>query len=143
MKVLAPGSCPQAFVGMLDGRTKHFGRMNVAPLAVFQNLKAVCAGQRTADTSMGDSSTASYPDTTTTASSASTEPRVCRKAGREKSREGSSQRVPFQPSATRGQKAAGELKAHYNHGACHCPIIQPTYTQGWNVKILGSGQPGS
>lgn len=45
--------------------------MNVAPLAVFQTLKAMCASQRIADTSMGDSSTASYPNTTTTASSAS------------------------------------------------------------------------
>ncbi|XP_041742736.1 mitotic-spindle organizing protein 2 isoform X3 [Coregonus clupeaformis] len=84
-------------------------KMNVAPLAVFQTLKAMCAGQRIAETSMGDSSTASYPNTTTTttASSAPTEPRVRSKAGAghgEKSREGSSQRVPRQPSATRGQK---------------------------------------
>ncbi|XP_013994024.1 mitotic-spindle organizing protein 2 isoform X2 [Salmo salar] len=78
-------------------------KMNVAPLAVFQTLKAMCAGQRIAETSMGDSSTTSYPNTTT----APTEPRVRSKAGAghgEKSREGSSQRVPRQPSATRGQK---------------------------------------
>ncbi|XP_071030251.1 mitotic-spindle organizing protein 2 isoform X1 [Oncorhynchus clarkii lewisi] len=130
-------------------------KMNVAPLAVFQTLKAMCAGQRIADTSMGDSSTASYPNTTTT-TTAPTEPReedsvvsgtksfkppappltssttsssavprptrvnskmvydtssphsqVRSKTGAghgEKSREGSSQRVPRQPSATRGQK---------------------------------------
>ncbi|XP_010862394.1 mitotic-spindle organizing protein 2 isoform X1 [Esox lucius] len=129
-------------------------KMNVAPLAVFQTLKAMCAGQRIVDTSMGD--TASFPNTTTTtASAAPTEPReeesvvpgtksskptappptssstsstagprptrinpkmaydssphsqVRSKASAghgEKSREGSSQRVPRQPSATRGQK---------------------------------------
>ncbi|XP_055719399.1 mitotic-spindle organizing protein 2 isoform X2 [Salvelinus fontinalis] len=126
-------------------------KMNVAPLAVFQTLKAMCAGQRIAETSMGDSSTASYPNTTTaptepredsvvsgpksfkppappptsssTSSSAGPRPtrvnskmvydtssphsQVRSKAGAghgEKSREGSSQRVPRQPSATRGQK---------------------------------------
>eukprot|EP00063_Salmo_salar_P019187 XP_013994022.1 PREDICTED: mitotic-spindle organizing protein 2-like isoform X2 [Salmo salar] len=126
-------------------------KMNVAPLAVFQTLKAMCAGQRIAETSMGDSSTTSYPNTTTaptepredsvvsgpksfkppapppttssTTSSAGPRPtrvnskmvydtssphsQVRSKAGAghgEKSREGSSQRVPRQPSATRGQK---------------------------------------
>ncbi|KAJ7987006.1 hypothetical protein DPEC_G00334290 [Dallia pectoralis] len=81
-------------------------KMNVAPLAVFQTLKAMCAGQRITDTSMGDA--ASFPNTSTfTASTGPTEPRVRSKANAshgEKSREGSSQRVPRQPSATRGQK---------------------------------------
>lgn len=85
-------------------------KMNVAPQAVFQTLKAMCAGQRIADTSLGDSSTASHT-TTTTNTTAPSEPRVRSKAGTghsdktSRDREGSSQqRVPRQPSATRGQK---------------------------------------
>ncbi|XP_035247301.1 mitotic-spindle organizing protein 2 isoform X7 [Anguilla rostrata] len=123
-------------------------KMNVAPLAVFQTLKAMCAGQRIADTSASDVSTASQTVT------APTEPRedslvsgksskipaplpqpsglrparvntkivvyspadacpplsqVRSKVGQghvEKGgRDGSSQRVPRQPSASRGQKS--------------------------------------
>lgn len=43
-------------------------KMNVAPLAVFQTLKTMCAGQKVSDTSNGDTSTASH---TTTAPSES------------------------------------------------------------------------
>ncbi|XP_071398978.1 mitotic-spindle organizing protein 2 isoform X2 [Centroberyx affinis] len=78
-------------------------KMNVAPQAVFQTLKAMCAGQRIADCS-GEASAASHPASTT---AAPTEHRVRSKAGvshSEKSREVSSQRVQRQPSATRGQK---------------------------------------
>lgn len=78
-------------------------KMNVAPLAVFQTLKAMCAGQRIADTSASDVSTVSQTVT------APTEPRVRSKVGQghvEKGgRDGSSQRVPRQPSASRGQKS--------------------------------------
>ncbi|XP_029920447.1 mitotic-spindle organizing protein 2 isoform X3 [Myripristis murdjan] len=79
-------------------------KMNVAPQAVYQTLKAMCAGQRIADSGGGESSPASHAATTTTAPA---EHRVRSKAGvshSEKSREGSSQRVQRQPSATRGQK---------------------------------------
>uniref|UniRef100_A0A3Q3RPZ7 Mitotic spindle organizing protein 2B n=2 Tax=Mastacembelus armatus TaxID=205130 RepID=A0A3Q3RPZ7_9TELE len=78
-------------------------KMNVAPQAVFQTLKAMCAGQRVAESSV-ESSTASH---TTSVTTAPTEARVRSKAGAshgEKSREASSQRVQRQPSATRGQK---------------------------------------
>ncbi|XP_068190971.1 mitotic-spindle organizing protein 2 isoform X2 [Antennarius striatus] len=80
-------------------------KMNVAPQAVFQTLKAMCAGQRVAEGGGVESSTASH---TTSITSAPTEPRAVRsKAGvthGEKSREASSQRVQRQSSATRGQK---------------------------------------
>ncbi|RXN32405.1 mitotic-spindle organizing 2 isoform X1 [Labeo rohita] len=38
-------------------------KMNVAPLAVFQTLKAMCAGQKVSETSTGDASTASHTTT--------------------------------------------------------------------------------
>ncbi|ROL47486.1 Mitotic-spindle organizing protein 2 [Anabarilius grahami] len=115
-------------------------KMNVAPLAVFQTLKTMCAGQKVSDTSNGDTSTASH---TTTAPSESREeecvvsgkssktaappsapvPRPPRGGakivvysavrsktssgqGEKSARDGSSQRVPRQVSATRGQKSA-------------------------------------
>ncbi|XP_034402152.1 mitotic-spindle organizing protein 2 [Cyclopterus lumpus] len=77
-------------------------KMNVAPQAVFQTLKAMCAGQRVAEgCGVGESSTVSH------AATAPTEVKVRGKAGAshgEKTREASSQRVQRQPSATRGQK---------------------------------------
>ncbi|XP_006640356.1 mitotic-spindle organizing protein 2 isoform X3 [Lepisosteus oculatus] len=82
-------------------------KMNVAPLAVFQMLKAMCAGQRIADTSAGESLSGSQHI-------AAPEPRVRAKAGsggagqahgERGGRDGSSQRVPRQPSASRGQKS--------------------------------------
>ncbi|XP_074546543.1 mitotic-spindle organizing protein 2 isoform X2 [Halichoeres trimaculatus] len=80
-------------------------KMNVAPQAVFQTLKAMCAGQRVAEgCGATESSNASL---TTSITTAPTETRVRSKAGAshsEKSREASSQRVQRQPSATRGQK---------------------------------------
>ncbi|XP_017537358.1 mitotic-spindle organizing protein 2 isoform X3 [Pygocentrus nattereri] len=78
-------------------------KMNVAPLAVFQTLKAMCAGQKISDTSLGDTSTASHSAT------APSESRVRSKSGaghgEKAGRDGSSQRVPRQASATRGQKS--------------------------------------
>ncbi|CAI5667544.1 mitotic-spindle organizing protein 2 isoform X3 [Oreochromis niloticus] len=80
-------------------------KMNVAPQAVFQTLKAMCAGQRVAESCGVDPSTGTH---TTSMTTAHTEARGVRsKAGTshsEKSREASSQRVQRQPSATRGQK---------------------------------------
>ncbi|XP_023278036.1 mitotic-spindle organizing protein 2-like isoform X1 [Seriola lalandi dorsalis] len=42
-------------------------KMNVAPQAVFQTLKAMCAGQRVADSCAGESSAASHTTSITTA----------------------------------------------------------------------------
>ncbi|XP_074473284.1 mitotic-spindle organizing protein 2 isoform X4 [Sebastes fasciatus] len=81
-------------------------KMNVAPQAVFQTLKAMCAGQRVAE-SCGEASTVSHATSTSITTTAPTEARVRSKAAAshsEKSREASSQRVQRQPSATRGTK---------------------------------------
>ncbi|XP_016346769.1 mitotic-spindle organizing protein 2 isoform X3 [Sinocyclocheilus anshuiensis] len=77
-------------------------KMNVAPLAVFQTLKTMCAGQKVSETSTGDTSTSSHTAT------APSESRVRSKtsSGEKTARDGSSQRVPRQVSATRGQKSA-------------------------------------
>uniref|UniRef100_G3PT32 Mitotic spindle organizing protein 2B n=1 Tax=Gasterosteus aculeatus aculeatus TaxID=481459 RepID=G3PT32_GASAC len=76
-------------------------KMNVAPQAVFQTLKAMCAGQRLAE-GFGESSTAAGIAT------APAEVRVRSSKGAaapgERSREASGQRAQRQPSATRGQK---------------------------------------
>ncbi|XP_029025956.1 mitotic-spindle organizing protein 2 isoform X3 [Betta splendens] len=79
-------------------------KMNVAPQAVFQTLKAMCAGQRVAENNGGESVTVPQ---TTSGTTGPSEARVRSKAAAshsEKSRETSSQRVQRQPSATRGQK---------------------------------------
>ncbi|XP_054613026.1 mitotic-spindle organizing protein 2 isoform X4 [Dunckerocampus dactyliophorus] len=86
-------------------------KMNVAPQAVFETLKAMSAGQRVPESSSsGDSATSSHG---TGIPSATAETRVRSKASAapssstshgEKSREASGQRVQRQPSATRGQK---------------------------------------
>ncbi|XP_036444617.1 mitotic-spindle organizing protein 2 isoform X4 [Colossoma macropomum] len=125
-------------------------KMNVAPLAVFQTLKAMCAGQKISDTSLGDTSTASH--SATAPSESREDPVVSDKSakktapqappagpaarpqrggakivvygpgdqsaplsqvrsksgaghGEKSGRDGSSQRVPRQASATRGQKS--------------------------------------
>ncbi|XP_015463166.1 mitotic-spindle organizing protein 2 isoform X2 [Astyanax mexicanus] len=125
-------------------------KMNVAPLAVFQTLKAMCAGQRISDTSVGDTSTASH--STAAPSESREDSMVSEKStkkptsqapptgpaarpqrggakivvygpgdqnsplsqvrsktgtghGEKAARDGSSQRVPRQASATRGQKS--------------------------------------
>ncbi|XP_062867547.1 mitotic-spindle organizing protein 2 isoform X2 [Trichomycterus rosablanca] len=67
-------------------------KMNVAPLAVFQTLKAMCAGQKIADTIAPEPS--SLSDSRARSKSG---------AGHGEKRE---QRVPRQASATRGQKSA-------------------------------------
>ncbi|XP_003965441.1 mitotic-spindle organizing protein 2 isoform X3 [Takifugu rubripes] len=81
-------------------------KMNVAPQAVFQTLKAMCAGQRIVETLGSTESSAASQSTSVAA--APTEPKAVRSktgaAHGEKSRETSSQRVQRQPSATRGQK---------------------------------------
>uniref|UniRef100_A0A3B5MVQ6 Mitotic spindle organizing protein 2B n=1 Tax=Xiphophorus couchianus TaxID=32473 RepID=A0A3B5MVQ6_9TELE len=71
-------------------------KMNVAPQAVFQTLKAMCAGLRVTESSAESSHPAS-----TTAAPAEVKGQSSQS---EKSREPSSQKVQRQPSATRGQK---------------------------------------
>ncbi|XP_008840413.1 mitotic-spindle organizing protein 2-like isoform X2 [Nannospalax galili] len=68
--------------------------LNVAPLAVFQMLKSMCAGQRLARRNRDGP----------TLSSAST-------LAERGSREGSMQRIPRQPSATRLPKVGGPGKS--------------------------------
>ncbi|KAJ3605531.1 hypothetical protein NHX12_027576 [Muraenolepis orangiensis] len=82
-------------------------KMNVSPQAVFQTLKAMCAGQRISEGCGADTSTASHPASTAASAAVAmpTEHRVRSKAAHsEKTREPSSQRVQRPPSATRGQK---------------------------------------
>ncbi|KAK9532254.1 hypothetical protein VZT92_009650 [Zoarces viviparus] len=105
-------------------------KMNVAPQAVFQTLKAMCAGQRVAEgCGVGESSTVSHAavgtttapteareeDSLSTLRLGSTAPRTpalltlkCavkpERATARRAGEASSQRVQRQPSATRGQK---------------------------------------
>uniref|UniRef100_A0A1A8M6Q1 Mitotic spindle organizing protein 2B n=1 Tax=Nothobranchius pienaari TaxID=704102 RepID=A0A1A8M6Q1_9TELE len=78
-------------------------KMNVAPQAVFQTLKAMCAGQKVADSCV-EASVVSH----TTTTPAPTEVKAVRsKAGAgqtEKNKDPSSQKVQRQSSATRGQK---------------------------------------
>nr|XP_057917897.1 mitotic-spindle organizing protein 2 isoform X1 [Doryrhamphus excisus] len=86
-------------------------KMNVAPQAVFETLKAMSAGQRVPESSSGDSATVPHG---TGIPSATTEARAVRSKASaasssstshsEKSREASGQRVQRQPSASRGQK---------------------------------------
>ncbi|XP_054613025.1 mitotic-spindle organizing protein 2 isoform X3 [Dunckerocampus dactyliophorus] len=87
-------------------------KMNVAPQAVFETLKAMSAGQRVPESSSsGDSATSSHgtgipsatAETRAVRSKASAAPSSSTSHG-EKSREASGQRVQRQPSATRGQK---------------------------------------
>ncbi|NXX15785.1 MZT2A protein, partial [Podargus strigoides] len=96
------GLDPEVFRVLLD-----LLRMNVAPLAVFQVLKSMCAGQRLPPPPEAGPSAAPAPL-----------PADCRGRNRtssavggtqvlaeRSSREGSAQRMPRQPSASRLQKA--------------------------------------
>ncbi|CAG05272.1 unnamed protein product, partial [Tetraodon nigroviridis] len=78
-------------------------KMNVAPQAVFQTLKAMCAGQKVAET-CGTTEPSGAPQSTSI-TTAPTEPKAGRSKAAggpgEKSRETSGQRVQRQPSATR------------------------------------------
>ncbi|XP_037835566.1 mitotic-spindle organizing protein 2 isoform X2 [Kryptolebias marmoratus] len=79
-------------------------KMNVAPQAVFQTLKAMCAGQRVAE-SCGESSAASHTSSMTTAPPEVKAVRSKAAPGQsEKSRDAPSQKVQRQPSTTRGQR---------------------------------------
>ncbi|XP_075790184.1 mitotic-spindle organizing protein 2B-like [Pelodiscus sinensis] len=97
------GLDPEVFRTLLD-----LLRMNVAPLAVFQMLKGLCAGQRPAP---ADSAPAAPgPDTrgrNKTNSSVSGTQGLAERC----SREGSGQRMPRQPSTSRLQKTGPSGKS--------------------------------
>ncbi|XP_078277275.1 mitotic-spindle organizing protein 2 isoform X4 [Rhinoraja longicauda] len=103
-------------------------KMNVAPLAVFQMLKAMCAGHKTAEVSSTET-----PLTTTQSSLADS--RVRNKSNtaisgtqtqteRSTAREGSNQRMPRQPSATRVPKGSSTGKATGSSSSAHTASTQ-------------------
>ncbi|XP_007533842.1 mitotic-spindle organizing protein 2B isoform X2 [Erinaceus europaeus] len=88
-------------------------KLNVAPLAVFQMLKSMCAGQRppseSQDPTAGTLPPSSLPETRgrNKGSTALAGGPLAERS----SREGASQRMPRQPSATRLPKAGGPGKS--------------------------------
>ncbi|KAM6257330.1 mitotic-spindle organizing protein 2B-like isoform 2-T2 [Porphyrio hochstetteri] len=95
------GLDPEVFRVLLD-----LLRMNVAPLAVFQVLKSMCAGQRLPPGPEAGSPAAPAPLSADTrgrnkTSGSGSGPQV---TAERSSREGSAQRMPRQPSANRLQK---------------------------------------
>ncbi|XP_035160098.1 mitotic-spindle organizing protein 2B isoform X1 [Callithrix jacchus] len=89
-------------------------KLNVAPLAVFQMLKSMCAGQRLASEPQDPSAlslpTSSVPETRGR-NKGSTALTGALALAEHSSREGSSQRMPRQPSATRLPKGGGPGKS--------------------------------
>ncbi|XP_064373778.1 mitotic-spindle organizing protein 2B-like isoform X2 [Dromaius novaehollandiae] len=101
------GLDPEVFKVLLD-----LLRMNVAPLAVFQMLKSMCAGQRLPAGAEGGPAAAPAPLPADTrgrnkTSSAASGTQVLAERS---SREGSAQRMPRQPSASRLQKVGASGK---------------------------------
>ncbi|XP_025924213.1 mitotic-spindle organizing protein 2B-like [Apteryx rowi] len=98
------GLDPEVFKVLLD-----LLRMNVAPLAVFQMLKSMCAGQRlpAAHQQAAGASPAPEKRWRNKTSSAVSGTQVLAERS---SREGSAQRMPRQPSASRLQKAGASGK---------------------------------
>ncbi|NWQ59681.1 MZT2A protein, partial [Neopipo cinnamomea] len=100
------GLDPEVFRVLLD-----LLRMNVAPLAVFQVLKSMCAGQRLPPGPEGGPAAPAplHADTrgrNKTSSAVSGTQVLAERSGRD----GSAQRMPRQPSASRMQKAAASGK---------------------------------
>ncbi|XP_015975677.1 mitotic-spindle organizing protein 2B isoform X1 [Rousettus aegyptiacus] len=85
-------------------------KLNVAPLAVFQMLKSMCAGQRLASDPQ-DPAAVSLPISSVPETRGRNKGSTALGGGpalaERSSREGSSQRMPRQPSATRLPKAGG------------------------------------
>lgn len=103
-------------------------KMNVAPLAVFQMLKAMCAGHKIAEVS-------STETPLTTAQSSLADSRVRNKSNtaisgtqtqteRSTAREGCSQRMSRQPSATRVPKGSSTGKATGSSSSAHTASTQ-------------------
>ncbi|KAM6308761.1 mitotic-spindle organizing protein 2B-like [Aegotheles albertisi] len=96
------GLDPEVFRVLLD-----LLRMNVAPLAVFQALKSMCAGQRLspAPEPATPAAPAPLPADTRGRNKTSSAVSGTQVLAERSSREGSAQRMPRQPSASRLQKA--------------------------------------
>ncbi|NXU59789.1 MZT2A protein, partial [Turnix velox] len=101
------GLDPEVFRVLLD-----LLRMNVAPLAVFQVLKSMCAGQRLPPGPEGGLTNAPAPLPADTRGRNKGSSGVSGSQGlaERSSREGSAQRMPRQPSASRMQKAGASGK---------------------------------
>uniref|UniRef100_A0A2I3RST3 Mitotic spindle organizing protein 2A n=1 Tax=Pan troglodytes TaxID=9598 RepID=A0A2I3RST3_PANTR len=99
---------------LLSGILVDLLKLNVAPLAVFQMLKSMCAGQRLAsepqDPAAVSLPTSSVPETRGRNKGSAALGGALALAERS-SREGSSQRMPRQPSATRLPKGGGPGKS--------------------------------
>ncbi|KAM8804461.1 mitotic-spindle organizing protein 2B-like [Eudromia elegans] len=100
------GLDPEVFKVLLD-----LLRMNVAPLAVFQMLKSMCAGQRLPAGAEGGPAAAPLPADTRGRNKSSSAVSGSQVLGERSSREGSAQRMPRQPSASRLQKAGASGKS--------------------------------
>ncbi|KAM5194520.1 mitotic-spindle organizing protein 2B-like isoform 2-T2 [Mantella aurantiaca] len=88
-------------------------KMNVAPLAVFQMLKSMCAGHRLTDSVSETSSPSIQATHTETRGKNKLNPSPSTSQGQSErsSREVSSQRVPRQASASRMQKSSSSGKS--------------------------------
>ncbi|XP_036245613.1 mitotic-spindle organizing protein 2B-like [Molothrus aeneus] len=101
------GLDPEVFRVLLD-----LLRMNVAPLAVFQVLKSMCAGQRLPPAAeSGPAAPAPIPADSRGRNKSSSAVGGSQILAERSSREGSAQRMPRQPSASRGQKAGASGKS--------------------------------
>ncbi|XP_054025131.1 mitotic-spindle organizing protein 2B-like [Melanerpes formicivorus] len=101
------GLDPEVFRVLLD-----LLRMNVAPLAVFQVLKSMCAGQRLPPApEAGPAAPAPLPADTRGRNKSTSGASGSQALAERSSREGSAQRMPRQPSASRLQKAAAPGKS--------------------------------
>ncbi|NXE63927.1 MZT2A protein, partial [Calcarius ornatus] len=101
------GLDPEVFRVLLD-----LLRMNVAPLAVFQVLKSMCAGQRLPPAAeSGPAAPAPIPADGRGRNKSSSAVGGSQLLAERSSREGSAQRMPRQPSASRVQKAAASGKS--------------------------------
>ncbi|NXD63318.1 MZT2A protein, partial [Eolophus roseicapillus] len=101
------GLDPEVFRVLLD-----LLRMNVAPLAVFQVLKSMCAGQRLppAPESGTPAAPAPLPADTRGRNKSTSAVNGTQVVVERSSREGSAQRMPRQPSASRLQKTGASGK---------------------------------
>uniref|UniRef100_A0A8D0L5X0 Uncharacterized protein n=1 Tax=Sphenodon punctatus TaxID=8508 RepID=A0A8D0L5X0_SPHPU len=100
------GLDPEVFKILLD-----LLRMNVAPLAVFQMLRSMCAGQRLATENMTPAVVSTAAVETRGRNKNSSAGSGTQALADRSSREGSAQRMPRQPSASRMQKAGGAGKS--------------------------------
>ncbi|XP_049668253.1 mitotic-spindle organizing protein 2B-like isoform X2 [Accipiter gentilis] len=101
------GLDPEVFRVLLD-----LLRMNVAPLAVFQVLKSMCAGQRlpSGPEAGPPAAPAPLPADTRGRNKTSSAVSGTQVLAERSSREGSAQRMPRQPSASRLQKVGASGK---------------------------------